>query len=273
MPISGPDVVLCEKKEQILYITLNRAERMNAISGEAGQMMDEALERANNDDDIRVVVITGAGDKAFCVGMDLREASERMATTGSAFRDASAQGSLPAQVPSKDMMFGKITEVKKPIIAAVNGMCFAGGFLMAQNCDLRIGAEGASFSIREAKVGRGSPWAVPLLWMVPLSIALELTMLAEPISAERMYQVGFLNKVVPRDQLMPAAKAMAEILRDNAPLSVQAAKGSLHAAMDLGCAAGIDKALEIHIPVYTSEDAVEGPKAFAEKRKPVWKGR
>lgn len=263
MAINGSDVLLYEKTEQVVYITLNRAERMNAISVEAGKMLDEALERANSDDDARVVIITGAGDKAFCVGMDLKEASEITTAGSERFR----------QVPTKDMMLGKIKELRKPIIAAINGGCYAGGFLLAQSCDLRIAVEDAQFSIREARVGRGSPWAVPLLWMVPLAVALELVLTAEPLTAQRAYEVGFVNKVVPRDQLMPTAKAMAEVIRDNAPLSVMAAKESFYKAMDLGCEAGFEKALDIYTAAYTSEDAVEGPKAFAEKRKPVWKGR
>lgn len=263
MPISGPDVLLFEQKEQIVYITLNRPERMNAISLELSHMLNEALERINADDNTRVVVITGAGERAFCVGMDMKEVTEKTTGGSSIFR----------QVPTKDFMLGKLREVKKPIIAAINGPCYAGGFLLAQNCDLRIAVEDAQFSIREARVGRGSPWAVPLLWMLPLAVALELTLTAEPLTAKRAYELGFVNKIVTRDQLMATAKAMAEIIRDNAPLSVMAAKESFYRAMDLGCEAGFEKALEIYAPVYTSEDAIEGPKAFAEKRKPVWKGR
>jgi len=261
--ISGPDVLLYEKKEQIVYITLNRPERMNAMSSELSQMLNEALERINGDDDTRVVVITGAGDRAFCVGMDMKEFAEETTGGSAIFR----------QVPTKEFMLGKFGEVKKPIIAAVNGVCYAGGFLLAQKCDLRIAVEDAQFSIREARVGRGSPWAIPLLWMLPLAVALELVLTAEPLAAKRAYELGFVNKIVTRDQLMPTAKAMAEIIRDNAPLSVMAAKESFYRAMDLGCESGIEKALEIYAPVYTSEDAIEGPKAFAEKRKPVWKGR
>ena len=261
MPVSGPEVLLYEKKGHVAYITLNRPERMNALSVECWNMLDEAWDRVDSDEEVRVAVITAAGDKAFCVGMDLKETSE-IAKTGTDILKV-----------VKDPMLQRVRQVKKPTIAAINGMSLAGGFLIALNCDLRIAATHATFSIREVKVGRGSPWAVPLLWMMPLATIYELIYTGEPLTAERLYQLGFLNKVVPLEELMPAATAMAETIGDNAPLSVRAAKQALNATMDLGCSAGFKKALEIYEPAYASEDAKEGPLAFAEKRKPVWKGR
>jgi len=262
MPIDGPQQLLYEKKEQIAYITINRPERMNSLSVQAWDMLNDALEHLDRDSDVRVAIITGAGEKAFCVGMDMKEASE-----------IKAGGGPDILKLVKDPMLQNVRKVKKPIIAAVNGMAFGGGFLLAQNCDLRIAVTGAQFGITEARVGRGSPWAVPLLWMLPLGIALELTLTGEPITAQRAYELGLVNKVVSRDQLMSTATAMAEAISNNAPLSVMAAKESFYKAMDLGCQAGFEKALEIYEPVYASEDAVEGPRAFAEKRKPAWKGR
>lgn len=259
--VSNSTQLVYEKQEGIGIITINRPERMNAISTTVWNELDNIWSTVDNDEQVRVLIVTGAGDRAFCAGMDLKEQAE-----------LSAQGRDILNAV-KDPFMKKMRQVKKPIIAAVNGIAAAGGFLLAENADLRIASTRATFSIREAKVGRGSPWAVPLLWMMPLFIALELTLTGEPLSAERAYQVGFVNKVVQHEALLDEALAMAKIIRDNAPLSVMAAKESLYRAMDLGCAGGLAKAEEIYARVYASEDAVEGPRAFAEKRQPVWKGK
>jgi enoyl-CoA hydratase len=253
--------VLYEKKDSIGIITLNRPERMNAISVEVWNALDDIWTTVDNDDEVRVLVITGAGEKAFCAGMDLKQQAELSAMGKDIIKEV------------KDPYMKNMRKVKKPIIAAVNGIAAAGGFLIAENSDLRVASKNATFSIREAKVGRGSPWAVPLLWMMPLGITLELTMTGEPLTADRAYQVGFVNKLAePGDTLNQSLK-MAEIIRDNAPLSVIASKLSLYEAMSLGCEKGMARADEIYEMVYKSEDAIEGPKAFAEKRKPQWKGR
>jgi enoyl-CoA hydratase len=257
---SKDSAVLYEVKDKIGVITINRPERRNAISVEVYEKLDYIWNTVDEDENVRVVIITAVGDKAFSAGMDLKEQAE-----------LSSQGKDMLQMV-KDPMMQRMTEVKKPIIAAVNGIAAAGGFLLAQNADLRIASLNAGFSIREAKVGRGSPWAVPLLWMLPLNISMELTMTAEPIRAERLYQLGFLNKLVEHDQLLSEAMEMASAIRDNAPLSVMAAKQSLKDALDLGKTLGLKNAYRIYETVYSSKDAIEGPKAFAEKRKPNWQG-
>lgn len=260
--MNNQDVLLFEKKGHIAYLTINRPERKNAISIAVAEKLDESWQRINDDDEIRVAILTGAGNEAFCAGMDLKELSERLLA-----------GEKDSYLASKDPLMQNMRHVKKPLIAAVNGICAAGGFALAQNCDIRIAVEEATFSIREAKVGRGSPWAIPLLWLMPLNMALQLTLTGEPISASRAHEIGFINEVVPRQQLMSRVEAIASIIAENAPLSVMAAKESFYRAMDLGCQAGLEKAMEIYTSVYSSEDAKEGPRAFAEKRKPVWKGR
>jgi enoyl-CoA hydratase len=257
---SGDSAVLYEKKNQIGFITLNRPHRMNAISLEVFEKLDHIWESVDKDDEVKVIVITGSGDRAFCAGMDLKEQAE-----------LSAQGK--DMLDFVDPKMSKMNKVQKPIIAAINGVVAAGGFLLAQNADLRVGSNNAQFSIREAKVGRGSPWAVPLLWMLPLNISLELTMTAEPISAKRMYEIGFLNRLAPEGEALKVATEMAEIIKNNAPLSVMAAKQSLKEAMEMGRNLGIKNAERIHEKVYSSLDAIEGPRAFAEKRSPNWQGR
>jgi enoyl-CoA hydratase/carnithine racemase len=251
-----------EKKDRIACLTLNRPEQRNALTIEMWNRLEKYWDKVNEDDDIRVVIITGAGDKVFCTGMDLKEADR--------LRKEGKENILKLV---DDPFMQKMRKVNKPIIAAINGSVFAGGFLIALNSDIRVCVQDTTFAITEAKVGRGSPWAIPLLWMLPLGIVMELTLTGEAISVERMYQMGFVNRLVRREELMPAAMGIAECIKDNAPLSVRAAKESLLRGMDLGLKAGFEKAIEIYQSVYASEDAQEGPRAFAEKRKPIWKGR
>jgi len=163
--------------------------------------------------------------------------------------------------------------VEKPTIAAVNGVAFAGGFLLAQMCDLCLAADHAQFAITEAKVGRGTPWAMPLPWLIPPRVALELLLTAEPISAARAYDVGLVNRVVPLADLRATAQAMAETIAANAPLSVLAGKEMVYRAAAGRSATELAEAEAIWEPVYLSEDAQEGPRAFREKRPPRWQGR
>ena len=255
------DALIFEKKEQVGYLTLNRPEQMNAINIEMGKMLSNYWREVDEDADIRAVIITGAGDRVFCSGGDLKEAARVW-----------KEGKQDILKLVDDPYMQNIRKVRKPIIAAMNGDVLAGGFLIALNSDIRVGVEGIRFAITEARVGRGSPWAIPLLWMLPLGIVMELTLTGDFIPAERMYEMGFINRLVRREQLMPTAVSIAERIRENAPLSVMAAKKSLLRGMDLGLKAGFENAIEIYQSVYESEDAQEGPRAFAEKRKPIWKG-
>ena len=256
------EILIFEKKEHIAYLTLNRPDQRNAINLEMYRRLTESWDRINEDNDIRVVIVTGAGDKAFSAGMDLKEVARLR-----------KEGKKDFLKLVDDPFLLKMRSVKKPIIAAINGKVFAGGFLLSLNSDMRVAVEGTTFAITESQIGRGSPWAIPLLWMLPLGIIMELSLTGDPIPADRMYQMGLINRLVKREELMPTAVAIAERIRDNAPLSVMAAKESLLRGMDFGLAAGFEKAVEIYESVYSSEDAQEGPRSFAEKRKPVWKGR
>jgi enoyl-CoA hydratase len=258
---SGESGVLYEIRDKIAFLTINRPHRMNSLSVEVYEKLNHIWETVDQDENVRVIILSAAGDKAFSAGMDLKEQAE-----------LSAQGKDFLQMV-KDPFMLKMTEVKKPIIAAINGVATAGGFMLAQCADLRVGSINSEFSIKEAKVGRGSPWAMPLLWMLPLNMSMELTLMAEPISAQRMYDIGFLNRITPIGGALEEATKMAEIIRDNAPLSVLAAKQSLKEAAELVNIIALKNSVRIHEKVYSSEDAIEGPCAFAEKRKPNWQGR
>jgi enoyl-CoA hydratase/carnithine racemase len=145
--------------------------------------------------------------------------------------------------------------------------------MLAQNCDLCIAAESARFAITEVKVGRGSPWAAPLSWLVPPRVAMEILLTGDPLTAARAYQVGLVNRVVPDADLHAEAQALAERIAGNAPLSVRAAKKTAYLSARVGITEAFDEADRIWEPVYTSHDAQEGPAAFRDKRTPVWTGR
>jgi len=268
MPLEGPDVLLYEKKDHIVTITINRPERMNALTIELYDKLDEAWEKFNQDDDAFVAIWTAAGDRSFCVGMDLKDQAERVAKDPSFDIVKLKPGVLDGSVGTP---YGH--NVIKPVVGAINGIATAAGFQFSMMCDLKVAADTARFGVGEVKVGRGTPWAIPVLWQMPLPIAFEVLMMGNPVPAQRMYDVGWVNRVVSFDQLMPTAIELAQVLAENAPLSIRCAKEAMYKAMDVGRKDGIEAAKKIYEKVYNSEDAIEGPRAFAEKRKPVWKGR
>lgn len=252
------DAILYELRDQVAIITINRPDRRNAINIDVRQGLYKAWERFEKDEAAKVAILTGAGDKAFCAGMDLKEA----AGTG-------------IKIPPRGFVptIGDSVQVSKPTIAAVNGFAMAGGWLLSQQCDLCVAADHATFAISEAKVGRGTPWATPLIHMLPQRVLMEVLMTGDFISAQRLYELGYVNKVVPVAQLMDESLALANRIAANAPLTVRAAREMVYLATEMGRSAAIPAAVRLFDHVYLSEDAQEGPRSFAEKRPPVWKGR
>jgi enoyl-CoA hydratase/carnithine racemase len=242
----------------VAWLTINRPEARNALSQAVREGLFAGVRRFNDDESAKVLVLTGAGDRAFCAGGDLKEMADTALT-----------------VPPVDFVpqFGRNIRVDKPTIAAVNGVAYAGGFMLAQNCDLCIAAESARFAITEVKVGRGSPWAAPLSWLVPPRVAMEILLTGDPLSAARAHEVGLVNRVVPDAELRAQTQALAERIAGNAPLSVRAAKKTAYLSARMRMAEAFDEAERIWEPVYTSADAQEGPAAFRDKRTPVWTGR
>ena len=244
--------------EGIAIITINRPEQRNALSLEVRQGLFAAWDRFENDADARIAILTGSGEKAFCAGGDLKEMVERK-----------------LQVPPRDMFPVPYENIKlsKPTIAAVNGVAFAGGWMISQACDLCVASNTAKFAITEVKVGRGSPWAAPLIHMIPQRIFMEIVLTGKPISAQRAYEIGLVNRIAEPAALMDAALELAREVLEGAPLSVAAARETVMLSTEMGRAAAIDAGYEAHFTAYTSEDAQEGPLAFSQKRKPDWKGR
>jgi enoyl-CoA hydratase/carnithine racemase len=242
----------------VAWLTIDRPEARNALSQAVREGLFAGVRRFNADESAKVLVLTGAGDRAFCAGGDLKEMADTALT-----------------VPPADFVpqFGRNIVVDKPTIAAVNGVAYAGGFMLAQNCDLVVAAESARFAVTEVKVGRGSPWAAPLSWLVPPRVAMEILLTGDPLSAARAYEVGLVNRVVPDASLRAETQALAERIAGNAPLSVRAAKKTAYLSARTGMAEAFDEAERIWEPVYTSADAQEGPAAFRDKRTPAWTGR
>lgn len=241
----------------VAWLTIDRPEAYNALSKAVREGLFDGVRRFNTDDAAKVLVLTGAGDKAFCAGGDLKEMSETALT-----------------VPPPDFLpqIGRNIDVPKPTIAAVNGIAYGGGFLLAQQCDLVVAAEHAKFAVSEVKVGRGSPWAAPLSWLVPPRVALQILLTGDPLTARRALEVGLVNEVVPAADLRSATQKLAERIAANAPLSVLAAKQTGYLSATHPRAEAYARAEEIWEPVYLSQDAQEGPLAFREKRSPVWRG-
>jgi enoyl-CoA hydratase/carnithine racemase len=253
------DAVLFDAREDgIAVITLNRPESRNALGREIRAGLFSAWDRFENDPMLRVAILTGSGDKAFCAGGDLKEMVEHRLA-----------------VPPADMfpVPGDNIALTKPTIAAVNGVAFAGGWMIAQACDLCVASTRAQFAITEVKVGRSSPWAAPLIHMIPQRVMMEIVLTGKPISAQRAYEIGLVNRLADPDALMAAAVALAADILDGAPLSVAAAREMVMLSTETGRSAALRAARAAAESVYLSDDAQEGPKAFAEKRRPEWKGR
>lgn len=253
------DAVLFDAREDgIAIITINQPETRNALSRAVREGLRDAWARFERDPAMRIAILTGAGDKAFCAGGDLKE----MVETG-------------MTVPPRDMFalpYDSI-ELSKPTIAAVNGHAFAGGWMIAQACDLCVASTNAKFAVTEVKVGRGTPWAAPLIHMIPQRVMMEIMLTGKPIDAQRAYEIGLVNRLAEPGGALDAAIALAQEVLEGAPLSVKAARETVMLSTEMGRSAALQAARAAHELTYHSEDAQEGPRAFSEKRKPVWTGR
>jgi enoyl-CoA hydratase len=256
------ETVLYEKRGNIVVMTLNRPDALNSINRQLRRELAEAITQFDQDREAFVGVITGAGC-AFCAGRDLKErASDNAAGTQARAADS--------MYPDRPYMW---PQTWKPLIAAINGYALAGGWSIAQMCDLRLAAEDAKLGISETKWSLLPPFGTILPKMIPLSAVLELVMTAQPITAQRAYDIGFVNKVVPQGQLMKEAMTLAEQIAENAPLAVQYFKELAYRGLNMSTQDISSLTYHMYDQLLTTEDSKEGPRAFAEKRKPRWQGR
>lgn len=247
--------VLVSRESAVTVMTINRPEARNALDAETMAGVGEALVAADADPEVRAVVLTGAGDRAFCAGMDLRAFA-----AGGAVLDDSRPG---LEVLTEGVY-------PKPVIAAVNGAAVAGGFELMLACDLAVVADHAKFGLPEVKrglVAAGGGTNLPR--RVPLALALELALTGETVDAARVLELGLVNRVVPGEQVLAEALALADIIARNGPLALRVTK-ELMLAQARG--ASRDEIAAATGPVFASADAKEGATAFAEKREPRWTG-
>jgi enoyl-CoA hydratase/carnithine racemase len=259
--------VLYDKDRHVVTVTINRPEAMNALNYDTFMELSAAFGQFREDDDAWVAVLTGAGERAFSAGADLK------AMSGARHPDSWAG---PPWDHLHNQQLHRGLELYKPVIAAVNGHCHAGGLNLVLACDIRIAAEHAVFSLAQARRGivpaNGGTQRLPR--QLPYAIAMEMLLYGKPLDAATALHFGLLNRVVPMAELRATAQEYAERLcSESAPLAVRAIKQ----AVLRGLALPIDQAIAMesmlgHI-IRETEDAKEGPRAFAERRPPVWKGR
>lgn len=265
--------LIYEKKDGIAYLTLNRPEVRNAIDPETVLELVRAWEDYRDDDSLRCAIITGAGDQTFCSGADLGRLIPLITGARKAETDADRAIQKDPMLPQKALL--RDLEIYKPIVAAINGSAIAGGMELLYSTDIRIAAQGAKFGLQEVK------WAIfPMMGstvrlprQMPYARVMEILLAGELIDAEEALQYGFVNRVVPKDQVMAEAERFAKIIAANGPLAVKAIKQSIITNLSCSIADGLQKELEFGIPVFLSEDAREGPRAFKEKRAPQYKGK
>jgi enoyl-CoA hydratase len=264
------DTVLYEVRDRTAYITLNRPEKRNAINQELTDGLIEALTEARENTDVWVIIVTGAGEIAFCAGADLIRMGE--GTRG----EEPAAAPPPTESPrhGADDLYQFIRHTYKPTIAAINGYALAGGAGIALSCDIRIMSDRAHLGWPHANRGISSiSGPVLLAHMVPINKALEIEYYAEFLEAEYCLELGLANQVVPHEALMEAAEATAERIKANSPASLRHIKEVAIRGLEMGIDERIALAREFHRKCLQTEDAREGLRAFAEKRQPVWTGR
>jgi enoyl-CoA hydratase/carnithine racemase len=248
--------------EGVATVTINRAEKRNALDAEHYEGLSAAWAEVRDNPEIRVAIITGAGDKAFCAGADLKSWIGR------------AQPLSEMWLTQKGQLLNRGLEVWKPVIAAVNGVCVGGGTTLLLGTDLRIAVPEATFGLAEVKRGiiAANGGTQRVMRQLPYAVAMEMLLLGDTMDAETALRWGFINRVVPRQQLLAAAQEMAARIGENAPLAVQAAKELAVRSFEMNMAEGLRYEQFVNRILSQSQDSAAARQAFAEKRKPVFKG-
>lgn len=243
--------------DKVGVITIDDYERRNALSQPVREGLFEAFRTLDADDNAKVGMLTGT-ETTFCAGAYLGE----LTTTVS-------------RLPPRDYMpmIGHNVFIDKVLLAGVNGHALGGGFSLMLSADLVVASENATFGLPEVKWSRGAPWSVPLFGKIPERVWMEIALTGEPIDAQRAYEIGLINRVVPLEQLFDSTLEFATKIANAAPLTVRATRRTIHLAAEMGRSAAWETANELFRSVFTSEDGQEGPRSFMEKRPAVWTGK
>jgi E-phenylitaconyl-CoA hydratase len=251
-------------EDHVATLTLNRPEAMNSIDPEMRSALHAAWKRIKEDDGIRVAILTGAGGKAFCTGSDLKK-------------------TMPPKESFAELTFGRShsdhllegLDTDKPLICAVNGYAMGGGMELALACDIRIASDNAVFALSEVRIGSipGAGGTQRLPRAVGLSNAMLMLLTGDRVDAAEALRIGLVSKVVPNQELLPAAREIAQRIARNAPLSVRAIKRLVHDGMDMPLRTALDNERYVFGLLRDTEDRIEGRLAFQEKRPPAYKGR
>lgn len=262
------ETIILEKKDGVATIILNRPDKLNAFSPMMSDELKEAVKDISADKDTKVVVITGAGDRAFMSGADIDK-------TILAWVDITRKGGRVLDDHKVYFSPTMLEELPQPVIAAVNGFAMGMGCEIALGCDIRIAADTAQFGQPEIKLGImcGGGGSVRLTRVVGKVKAMEMCLTGDPIDAQEAYRIGLVNQVVPSAELEEATAKMVKRLKSKGAVALDYTKRSVNAAMEMGVKAAIENEGSLFSDIFKTEDAEEGAKAFLEKRKPEFKGR